>query len=65
MSCECCDGVSNPTVLGRVGDGKLLFCIRGTTLVVRVLNRGWLFPQWLVDVSYCPMCGRRLGKGEE
>ena len=66
MSCETCDGTSNPHVMGPASTGlvKLLFCIRGTTLVVRVLKREWLFPQWLVSVSYCPMCGRDL-KGED
>lgn len=62
--CEYCDGESNPTVTGSPIAPKLLLCIRGRTLVIRVLKREWFFPQWLLTVSNCPMCGREL-EGDE
>ena len=58
--CEYCDGESNPKVKGNARSPKLLFCIRGRTLVMRALEREWLYPQWLMRVDYCPMCGRDL-----
>jgi len=62
--CEYCDGESNPTIMGVGMTHRLLFCIRGTTLVIRALEREWLFPQWLLDVKFCPICGRRLKAGD-
>ena len=58
--CEYCDGESNPTIMGAPLTPKLLFCIRGRTLVIRALKREWRFPQWLLTVSFCPVCGRDL-----
>lgn len=63
--CEYCDGESNPTIMGAPLTPKLLFCIRGTTLVIRALKLEWHFPQWLLTVNYCPVCGRDLSGGRD
>lgn len=61
-SCPYCDGVSNPQIQScHLGDGRMLFCIRGNTLVMRALDQQCV-PQWLLDVKYCPACGRKLGQ---
>ena len=62
MSCEYCDGESQPEIVGRPLMTKLLFCIRGRTLIMRAMSKNWLYPQWLLSVNYCPMCGRNLRK---
>ena len=61
--CEYCDGESNPKIIGRPLMTELLFCIRGKTLIMRALSKNWLYPQWLLSVNYCPMCGRDLREG--
>ncbi len=60
MSCEYCDGISNPIVA--CGEYKnLLFCIRDETLLMlRPVDGNWWLPSWSLNVNYCPMCGRRL-----
>ena len=63
--CEYCDGASNPTIMGAPLRPKLLFCIRGRTLVIRVLKREWFFSQWLLTVNFCPVCGRDLRRGND
>ena len=60
--CEYCDGESNPKLEGNYRSPKLLFCIRGHLLVIRALNKEWLYPQWLMRVNFCPNCGRKIGK---
>lgn len=63
-ACKYCDGFSNPKITGSLLHGSLLFCIRGTTLIMRSLNKTWHYPQWLLTVNYCPMCGRDLRRGD-
>ena len=58
-NCEFCDGFSNPQVRGNPASQRLLACIRGHTMVLRALDIEGI-PQWLVDVDYCPKCGRKL-----
>ena len=64
MACRYCDGTSSPKLDGAPLTPKLLFCIRGMTLVMRALKREWCYPQWLVTVNFCPMCGEKLGDSE-